>query len=211
MPPPQFPVFDLGRFETASGVERRALAQEVDAICRATGFLAIVNHGVPQAVIDGVWSKAQAFFDLPTEEKQRAAAPYPGYPYGYLGPESEALAKSRNVETPPDLKESFNGGPLSTPEGVTDLEALAFCYAATIWPQKPEGFVEAWSAYYAAMEDLAARLMKLFALALNLPEDHFARFIDAPVSALRALNYPEREPPPKPVSYARAPTRTTAA
>jgi isopenicillin N synthase-like dioxygenase len=194
----QFPVFDLGRFERAAADQRTALAQEVDVICRTTGFLAIVNHGVPQALIEDVWSKAQAFFDLPPEEKHRAAAPYRGYPYGYLGPELEALAKSRNVETPPDLKESFNGGPLSTPEGMTDPEALAFCYAATVWPHKPEGFVEAWRAYYAALEDLAARLMKLFALALKLPEDHFAKFIDAPVSALRALNYPEQTIAPKP-------------
>ena len=78
----QFPVFDLGRFEAAGVVERRALADEVDAICRNTGFLAIANHGAPREAIDGVWSKAQAFFDLSPEEKQRARAPYPGYPYG---------------------------------------------------------------------------------------------------------------------------------
>jgi isopenicillin N synthase-like dioxygenase len=198
MSPAQFPVFDLGKFEKAGAAERRALAQEVDEICRATGFLAIVNHGVAQGVIDGVWSRAHAFFDLPAEAKQQASAPYKGYPYGYLGPELEALAKSRDVDTPPDLKESFNGGPLSTPQGMTDAEALAFCYARTIWPARPAGFVEAWSAYYSALEDLAARIMRLFARALNLREDHFAGFIDAPVSALRALNYPEQTIAPKP-------------
>ncbi len=40
--------------------------------------------------------------------------------------------------------------------------------------------------------------MKLFALALKLPEDFFAEFIDAPVSALRALNYPEQILAPRP-------------
>ena len=29
----------------------------------------------------------------------------------------EALAKSKGADTPPDLKESFNGGPLSVPPG----------------------------------------------------------------------------------------------
>ena len=193
-----FPIFDLAGFETANPGEKRALAAEVDAICRATGFLAIANHGVPQAVIDAAWSKAQAFFDLPAEEKQRARAPYPGYPYGYLGPQLESLAKSRNVDAPPDLKESFNGGPARAPEGITDPEALAFCYAATIWPEAPDGFVAAWQAYYAAMEDLAARIMRLAATALRLPEDYFASFIDAPISALRALNYPEQDVPPAP-------------
>ncbi|WP_244425425.1 2OG-Fe(II) oxygenase family protein [Pseudaminobacter salicylatoxidans] len=40
--------------------------------------------------------------------------------------------------------------------------------------------------------------MRLFAVALKLPEDYFERFIDAPISALRALNYPEQTVPPKP-------------
>jgi isopenicillin N synthase-like dioxygenase len=81
--------------------------KQVDAICRTTGFLAIRNHSVPQAIIDAVWGKAHTFFDLPPEEKQNARAPYKGYPYGYLGPELEALAKSRDIDSPPDLKESL--------------------------------------------------------------------------------------------------------
>lgn len=193
-----FPVFDLGRFEKADPEEKKALGAEVDRICRTTGFLAITNHGVPQHVIDAAWSKARAFFDLPPEQKERAKAPYKGYPYGYLGPELEALARSRNVDSPPDLKERFNGGPLRVPEGMSDPEALAFCYAETIWPEAPDGFVEAWRDYYAALEDLAVRIMRLFATALELPETYFDRFIDAPISALRALNYPEQHVPPKP-------------
>ena len=193
-----FPVFDLGRFEKASGAERAALAAEVDGICRATGFLAIANHGVPQEVIDNVWNNAHAFFSRPLEEKRKASAPYAGYPYGYLGPELEALAKSRQADSPPDLKESFNGGPQAIPDGVTDKDALSFCYAETIWPDAPEGFREAWTTYYAAMEDLARRIMRLFAAALKLPDDYFEPFIDAPISALRALNYPEQQQAPKP-------------
>jgi isopenicillin N synthase-like dioxygenase len=198
MPPAQFPVFDLGKFERARVSDRWALAKEVDEICRTTGFLAVVNHGVAQSTIDGIWSKTQAFFDLPAAQKLNSRAPYEGYPYGYLGPGLEALAKSRNVETPPDLKESFNGGPLSPPEGLADPEALAFCYAATIWPAEPDGFVEAWTAYYVALENLAARIMTLFALALGLHEDYFTEFIDAPISALRALNYPVQTLAPRP-------------
>jgi isopenicillin N synthase-like dioxygenase len=192
-----FPVVSLSRFETADADGRKLLALEVDAICRTTGFLAIAEHGVPQAVTDDVWQKATAFFDQPAEVKQSAKAPYPGYPYGYLAPNSEALAASRGVETPPDLKESFNGGPLAVPPGMTDKEALAFCYAPTIWPAAPDGFRPAWEAYYRAMEDLAARIMRLFAAALTLPEDYFDSMIDHPVSALRALNYPAQTEPPR--------------
>lgn len=193
-----FPIFDLSRFEASDAAGRRVLGREVDRTCRDTGFLAVSGHSVSRAAIDGVWSKAREFFDLPAVRKDAVRAPYPGYPYGYLGPGTEALAKSRNVETPPDLKESFNGGPGDVPEGLVDQEALGFCYAPTIWPAEPEGFKLAWLAYYAAMEDLAARIMRVFAVALDLPENHFDPMIDSPISALRALNYPHTDTPPQP-------------
>ena len=193
-----FPVFDLARFEAGSPREKLALGAEVDAICRTSGFLAVAGHGVPDDTIKAAWTKAEAFFALPPERKQSASAPYPGYPYGYLAPETESLARSRGVEAPPDIKESFNGGPARAPAGLVDREALAFCFAPTIWPDAPAGFREAWSAYYAAMEDLAARIMRAFAVALTLPEDFFAPFLSAPVSALRALNYPALASPSKP-------------
>lgn len=185
-----FPIFDLGAFERATPEEKTRLGETVDEICRKTGFLAIAEHSVPTDVIEAVWQSARAFFDLSPEEKNAARAPFPGYPYGYLGSGTEALAKSKNVDTPPDLKESFNGGPLAVPAGMTDGEALSFCYAQTIWPAGPEGFADAWKAYYRAMEDLARRIMRVFAVALKLPEDFFEGFIDQPISALRALNYP---------------------
>lgn len=185
----EFASFDLAAFEAASGDDRRAKAREIDEICRSTGFLVLRGHGVPAFVTDGVWTAAQAFFALPPESKRKVAAPYPGYPYGYLGHNAEALAKSKGEDTPPDLKESFNGGPLTTPADITDPDALAFCYQPTLWPDLP-GFRPAWEAYYTAMESLAARIMVAFAAALNLPDTHFAQHISTPISALRALNYP---------------------
>lgn len=193
-----FPVFDLGAFECGDAAGRAALGRQMDHICRTTGFLAVADHGVPSEAIAGVWQAASAFFDLAGDEKRKAGAPYAGYPYGYLGPGTEALAKSKGEDTPPDLKESFNGGPLAVPAGLDDPDALAFCYAPTIWPERPAGFRAAWEAYYAQMERLAARIMRAFAVALELPETFFDDKIDRPISALRALNYPETDAPPQP-------------
>lgn len=194
--PVDFPTFDLAAHEALAGPARAASATELDRICRETGFLVLRGHGVPEAVTDGVWRSAKGFFALPQDEKARVAAPYPGYPYGWLGPKREALARSKGEETPPDLKESFNGGPLTVPAGMDDPEAMAFCYQPTLWPDLP-GFRAAWEAYYGAMEDLAARVMRAFAEALGLPRDHFDGFIGAPISALRALHYPATEGAPE--------------
>jgi isopenicillin N synthase-like dioxygenase len=185
----RFASFDLAAFEAAKDKERRVRAREIDEICCTTGFLVLQNHGIPDAVIQGIWTAAQAFFAQSPAQKHRVAAPYAGYPYGYLGPNAEALAKSKGEDTPPDLKESFNGGPLTTPANITDPDALAFCYQPTLWPDLP-GFRAAWESYYSAMEALAARIMVAFAAALDLPDDYFAPTINTPISALRALNYP---------------------
>ena len=101
----EFPVFDLGAFESADTAGRRELGRQVDAICRSTGFLAVGNHGVPQQIIDAARVQGNMrSSSLPADVKQGARAPYEGCPYGYLGPELEALAKSRGVDTSPDLK-----------------------------------------------------------------------------------------------------------
>ena len=185
----EFAAFDLAEFEAATGAERTKLAQWLDQVCREIGFLVLTGHGVSDQVIDDVWRQVGAFFDQSADVKSKVKAPEPGYPYGYLGPNSEALARSKGEETPPDLKESFNGGPGRVPDGMEDPEALAFCYVPTIWPEQ-DGFREAWSAYYGEMESLAARIMVAFAAALELPDAFFQPFVDAPISALRALNYP---------------------
>lgn len=184
--------FDLAAHEALSGAARSKSAARLDSICQKTGFLVLTGHGVPARVIDDQWAAISAFFAQNFDQKAEVAAPYAGYPYGWIGPQKEALAKSKGVETPPDLKESFNGGPLSVPDEMTDPDALGFCYQPTLWPQLP-GFRLAWETYYQAMEALAARIMSAMAEALDLGADYFAPLIGQPVSALRALHYPATE------------------
>ena len=183
-----FPVFDLAAFEGAHQDARHAEAAKLDKICRETGFLVLTGHGVQDDTIQNAWRAAATFFAQSAPAIQAVAPPYQGYPYGYLGPDAEALARSKGEVTPPDLKESFNGGPLHVPAG-TSGPALDFCYQPTLWPELP-AFRSAWEEYYAAMEELAARIMRAFAAALGLNASHFDPYISQPISALRALHYP---------------------
>lgn len=180
--------FDLAAFENAGGDARMDLAAQLDSICRETGFLVLTGHGVPRATIDGIWDAVSDFFAQTPLEKAQVAPHSAGAPYGWIAPLKEALAASKGVETPPDLKESFNGGPLVVPVGASQ-DAMDFCYQPTPYPEL-DGFRAAWDAYYAQMEGLAARIMVAFAAALKLPDDFFAPHIGYPISALRALNYP---------------------
>ena len=185
----KFPKFNLQKFEKSEGTKRKELSNQLDKICRETGFLVLEGHGVPSAVIDAQWRVVSEFFLLPNEKKQKVSIPYMGYPYGWIGPNKEALAASKGKKTPPDLKESFNGGPLNIPIGIEDTRAYDFCYQPTIWPEL-DGFKDAWQTYYMEMERLAKRIMSAFAEALGLETAFFDPFIGNPISALRALNYP---------------------
>jgi isopenicillin N synthase-like dioxygenase len=182
----------------ASSSAKQALARRVDEVCRRTGFLAVTGHGVPSEIIDGAWTAARQFFDLPLAEKLEVKMPYEGYPYGYAGLQAEALAKSMGEEAPPDLKESFSIGPLDRPARLEHDPATDFSLAANQWPRRPAQFRDAWSAYYRAMDGLAQKMMRIFAVALDLPEGFFNNQIDHAISAMRALNYPHQSVVPKP-------------
>ena len=184
-----FPRFNLEHFENSLGAERKKLSTALDKMCSETGFLVIEGHGVPQKVIDDQWAIVSEFFSSSLEIKKEVKVPYKGYPYGWIGPDQEALAASKGEVTPPDLKESFNGGPLTIPKNIKDPAAYQFCYQPTLWP-KIDGFREIWESYYSEMENFAKRIMSAFAEALDLEHHYFDDFINNPISALRALHYP---------------------
>ena len=197
-----FPIVDISSYTSDSMNSKQSLARTVDEVCRQTGFLAVVEHGVPSEITDAAWQAARLFFDLPLDKKLEVRMPYNGYPYGYAPLEAEMLAVSLGKETPPDLKESFSIGPLRRPPrplfSAGDDQESAFRYAPNQWPREPAELRPAWSTYYKEMEKLAATIMRIFALALDLPENFFADKIDQHTSAMRALNYPDLSARPSP-------------
>ncbi|HIQ51718.1 MAG TPA: 2OG-Fe(II) oxygenase [Pseudomonas pachastrellae] len=63
-------------------------------------------------------------------------------------------------------------------------------FAPNVWPPELPGFQQAYAEYFAAMGDLARSLMRIFALALELPETFFDDKIDKHISMFRSLRYP---------------------
>lgn len=180
------PVLDLRRDDAA-------LAPELDRICAEVGFFQVVGHGVPEAVEAAAWSGLAAFFDLPTADKL-ALRPAPGEPYGYIPVSGEALSKSLGDEAPGDLKESLNIGPVERPDHPL-APGEEVVYVENRWPASLPELEPVCRAYFAAMTALSERIMRLFALALELPGDHFDPLITHAPSALRAVNYPATNAP----------------
>lgn len=174
------PLIDLAPFRAGTPQGKQAVVQAVGQACEDIGFLAVTGHGLPDPVIDGLYTSARAFFDLPAAEKNKLPMLPNGAGYSPL--QGENLAASLGQAAPADLKESLNIG--ADPAG-------------NVWPPVPAELKDKALAYYNGMAGLAATLMRVFALALNIREDFFEDKIDQHRSFLRLINYPNQERDPQ--------------
>ena len=185
------PVIDISAYRSGDAVARRRLAEEVDRTCREIGFMVISGHGVDPELIDAVEEISRAFFDLPLEEKMRIVRPAPDVTRGYMPIKAEVLVRSRGGNAPGDLNESLMIGPVDADGSPYYAAAEAGRhFAPNLWPERPTGLREIYERYYRVMDTLAIDLMRLFALALGLPERHFDASVDRSISRLRVRNYP---------------------
>ena len=191
------PEIDIsGLFEDRSA--RRNVAAEIGEACEKIGFLAISGHRVDEKLIGRAQRVGREFFRLPLETKECIARKPPQFYRGYVGISTEGLGRMAGTGAA-DLKEAYAMGPinvLDTPyyasrEGKSHFEPNR-------WPEHPAEFRVVMEEYYRAMEQLSARLMRGFALALELPEEWFADKIDRSISNIRLNYYPAQDEPPNP-------------
>jgi isopenicillin N synthase-like dioxygenase len=189
------PVIDISGF-AEGGAKRDRVVREWAAAFETIGFAQIVGHGVPPGIADDLDRAARAFFALPVEEKLKSRVPQGGI--GYTPSASVTLGRFMESDAKPDLVEAM---------GINDLlwdpsgRRAQFATAAAeidIWPATLPEFRTAVEAYVRATFDVAQQLMRISALALDLPEDHFARFFDRMGHGLRLAYYPRQPDPPGP-------------
>jgi len=190
------PIIDIAPYVHGDAADKASVAAAVDDACRDIGFLVIAGHGVPDDIVAAMYESAAEYFALPYWEKMRLKMPpdrYRGYtPYG-----AETLALSLDEATPPDIKESFSIGPFGHAADVYHFGDQGYRYfAPNMWPQLPDHMQATWQAYYGEMNRLAGALMRIFALALGMPEPWFDDKIDRHITNFSAIHYPAQSEPP---------------
>ena len=194
------PVIDIAPFLRGAPADKAKVAEQVGRACRDIGFLVIQGHGVDPELSERMRAVSRAFFDLPLAEKARVARPAKDVARGYIALDEESLARSRDPGTyGSDLNESLMMGPVDRPPAAdADTLAAGRHFAPNLWPERPAELRETWTVYYRTMGSLAASLMRIFALALGLPERFFDPRIDKHISRLRVRNYPAQRAAPAP-------------
>ncbi len=200
MPLLDVPVIDLAPALGGGAAARLRVAREIDRACTDIGFLVIAGHGVSGDLIEAVDAVSRKFFDQPMSAKRQVAQPAPDVTRGYIALEAESVARSRGeADAPGDLNESFMIGPVDvTDDAYFRSPAAGKHFHPNLWPEQPAELQPLYAEAYRAMGAVAAELMRLFALALELEEDFFDAKIDRHISRLRVRNYPALNAPPAP-------------
>jgi isopenicillin N synthase-like dioxygenase len=179
----ELPLVDIALLFSTNAIERQQAADALGQAARDAGFLYVVGHNVPTPLIENLKATTQAYFAQTHSQKM---ADYIGESTNHSGfvPEGE----EQFYGAKPDLKESYDVGFDFDRAGLY-LHRRRPMLGPNKWTQFP-GFKSNVKAYYDAMFALSNVLFRGFALALGLPENHFAQYITTPPSQLRLVHYP---------------------
>ncbi|KIW14480.1 hypothetical protein PV08_07264 [Exophiala spinifera] len=181
----ELPVIDIGDTVHPDLECRRAVAKKICAAAERTGFFYIRNHGVPDALIESIFDEAKRFcHELTLEEKMELDTEKHDHYYGYypikLNPDQPSGAK---------LNESINYGyePSTDPEAADDTNN-----GDNWWPpeERLPGHQRNVKLFMSEVLQLARRLMRMFALGLDLDEHAFDYLATRPYSILKLAHYP---------------------
>ncbi len=67
------PVIDLDPFLNGGPEGKAGVARAIGDACQGIGFFYVTNHGVPQGLIDALFTQSRRFFALPHAEKMRVS------------------------------------------------------------------------------------------------------------------------------------------
>lgn len=185
------PVIDLAALRDGErGV--REVAATLCAAFEKVGFAYVVNHGVPQDLIDAAFGASRAFHAQPVERKMaiRMNAWHRGYmPFA----SSTIVTSSVQRATRPNQSESFMLMH-EVPPGDPRIAAGVPLAGPNQWPEELPGFRAATIAYDDAMRALAKRFLPLFERVLGLAGGTLAPMFSQPTTFLRMLHYPPQPP-----------------
>ncbi|MEV4411746.1 2-oxoglutarate and iron-dependent oxygenase domain-containing protein [Catellatospora sp. NPDC049609] len=172
------PIIDLS-------ADRAAVAAEIQAACRDSGFFYLTGHGVPTELLERLDAAAREFFALPEDVKLEIAMARGGRAWRGFFPVGGELTSGR-----PDLKEGLYFG-LDLPDDDPRVRAGLPLHGADLYPRQVPALAELVPAYVAALTGVAQEVMRAVAVSLDLPADYFASGYTAdPTVLFRIFHYP---------------------
>ena len=183
----EIPVIDVAPLRSGNSKAAQAVAVEIRQASEEMGFFYILNHGIPEAVIEQAYRAAQGFFSRPKEWKD--SVKINANHHGYL---SIGEAKMKQAERM-DLKESFVWG-LDLPDDHPSVTVENPFLGRNQWPKDMPELQEAVYPFFEGGLQCGRNMMRAFALGMALPEDSFLKATDEPIARSSIIHSPPQPP-----------------
>lgn len=182
------PLLDLSLLN-GSETERQAFLDALRHAARDIGFFYLTGHGIDPALLQQIQTLSREFFALPDEEKLAVVMVRSPHFRGYNRAASE-LTRGQ-----PDWREQFDIGAERTPLPQTSgTPSWARLQGPNQWPEALPELKPTLLQWQREMTGMALRLLRAFALSLNLDENAFDELYgDKPNEHIKLIRYPGRE------------------
>ncbi|UPX20831.1 uncharacterized protein EKO05_0011048 [Ascochyta rabiei] len=178
---------------------RKSIVEQVRKAAENTGFFYIYNHGIQDSLIQSALAQAKAFFEQPLENKAKLLPDCTGPGVGYRGVSSTQINRTESR----DRKETFaiqydqrydprhNVSPDITSADEETVRSHDLIWKRT---QQLQGFQATTVSFWQERLQLARKLVRIFALALSLPETYFDDVTTTPGADALYIHYPPSPP-----------------
>ncbi|KIC96361.1 isopenicillin N synthase family dioxygenase [Flavihumibacter solisilvae] len=182
------PVVNLADFLSGDPQLKQQFVQKLGRAYEDVGFVAVKNHGIPDELIEEIYSRVQQFFSMPADKKKKYEIPELAGQRGYT---SFGKEHAKGSEAP-DLKEFYQHGQTVGPDDPEKHE-----YPDNVQIEEIPDFTETFNQAYRAFEKSGKSLLQAIAIYLGLDEHYFDNQIRKGNSILRAIHYPPITHEPK--------------
>lgn len=175
------PLVDLQQYRQGHATDRLSFVQSLGDAFQEVGFVGVIHHGIPQALVEEFYRESKTFFALPLEVKKQYEIAGLAGQRGYTSFGKEH-AKHSKVG---DLKEFFQIGQVIKGDDPIGAE-----YPANVYVRENPRFTASGDELYRAFETSGGYLLMAIAEYLDLGKDYFTPRIHHGNSILRAIHYP---------------------
>ena len=186
----EVPIIDVSGMFSDELSERQAVADQVRKACTGMGFFYIINHQVPDSITEALANTSRDFFHQSVAEKNKVS--FDHQIEGYQGLNQEQINKTESIDVFEKLKITYRPSmePISKLNGspTSGYEEFPWERTASV-PQLATAVKDVFSARLV----LARQLLRIIALALDLPEIYFHAKVAEPQAAVTLNYYPHRE------------------
>ncbi len=182
------PLLDVAPYLVGTPGALEKLGAELRYAFENVGFYYMKGHGVPPDMIASMYEAARRFHAQPMEDKLKLKINK--HNIGYM-PKGGSTARTSKVQrnTKPSVNEAFFLRRDRAPDD-PDVIADKPLRGLNQWPSDLPGFKNTVLGYMNTMEALGRRLVRIYAVALDLPEDYFDPMFETPNMVQRLSHYP---------------------